>query len=225
MNISKIKRDNELYNLVLTGLISLKFEQQFAKVSKLAAGETIYLGKWLKRAKKKKLFSKLLAGDIDNFLNLYAVKGRNAGLASVFNEIYVDYRTAKYVPRDHMLTPKSRFDNAMQTLSADGWSLKLPITEDFSRENPYRATSPKEIFTSDLLWNGAFNEAQELTKPLSIFMVSNPQEVIDCLYLNGFLLIKGISFYDQQRTSYNEYTLFPNNRCSGDIAKPSKMFN
>lgn len=114
------KEDNiyqaDLINMILGGLIALKSEQQVGCVSRSPGSETLFLGKWLKRAKKQRHYPKSISESIDNFLMLYSQKGRNSDLTSSFNQIYNEYQTLKINSMDFQKSPKQRFDAVMDVL-------------------------------------------------------------------------------------------------------------
>jgi len=87
MSKEKDKYQADLINMILGGLIALKSEQQVGGVSCSSGSETLFLGKWLKRAKKQRHYPKSISEEIDNFLILYTKKGRNADLTSSFFQI------------------------------------------------------------------------------------------------------------------------------------------
>jgi hypothetical protein len=220
MNKAKLKKVIELYNLTLVGLIGLALEQ---KSRSLVVNETIFLGRWLKRIKKQRCYPKSLAGEIDYFLDLYLLKGRNADLANAFNKIYTELKIVQNVHLKNELADKVKFDAAMKVLAGSGWHVSLPITHDPKTGIPYRPEHLKEIFTTKWYWNDAFDEQQTLAKELSIFVVSDPQKVIDCLYHYGFISVKGMTSKDEQGNCFYQYILFPDNEYTGDIAYPSEF--
>lgn len=219
MNKAKLNQVIELYNMTLVGLIALALEQ---KTGSLVFNETIFLGRWLKRIKKQKCYPKSLSGEIDYFIDLYSLKGRNANLANAFNKIYKELKIVQNVHLKKGLTDKVKFDTAMKAL-ADDWHISLPIKHDPKTGIPYRPENRKEVFTTKWYWNDAFDEQQTLVKELSIFVVSNPQKVIDCLYLNGFISVKGMTSKDEHGNCFYQYILFPANDYTGDIAYPSEL--
>ncbi|MFT5760236.1 MAG: hypothetical protein ACI9LM_005020 [Alteromonadaceae bacterium] len=116
---------------------------------------------------------------------------------------------------------KMRFDAVMEALSVNDWSITLPIAHDSSTGSPYRPENKKEIFTTKGYWDNAFDKQNNLAKELSIFVVSVPQKVINCLYQFGFILIKGVVISDQEGNDYSQFILFPANEYNGDIAFPT----
>jgi len=221
----QFNKSTELYNLILGGLIALTSEQQIGKVTYRSVSENIFLGKWLKTAKKQKRYSRSISTEIDNLLKLYAIEGRSADLAALFYQIFSEFNMLKNMSQNFELSPKIRFDSAMSELAKDDWHISLPITHDRQTGEPYRPKNEKEIFTTKWYWDDAFNAQQELTKPVSIFVVSIPQDVVDCLYQHGFILIKGLTSIDDDGKCYFQYRIFPNNKCLGDAAIPTKYQN
>lgn len=219
MNQSKLKKVVALYNLVLGGLIALEFEKQ----KKITLNETIILGKWLKRAKKQKIYPKSLTEEIDYFIDLYYLKGRNANLSYAFNKIYRELKLVQDIPVTDKQPDKVRFDAAMEALSVNDWSITLPIAHDPSTGSPYRPENKKEIFTTKWYWDNAFDKQNNLAKELSIFVISTPQKVINCFYQFGFILIKGVVSSDKEGNDYSQFILFPANEYNGDIAFPTEV--
>lgn len=211
--------------MILGGLIALTSEQQIGKVNYRAVSENIFLGKWLKRAKKQRRYPRAISTEIDNFLQLYSIEGRSADLATLFYQIYREFQLLKDMSQSFELSPKQRLDDAMSELAKEGWLISLPIEHDRQKEEPYRPKNEKEIFTTKWYWDGAFDAKQELTKPVSVFVVSPPQDVIDCLYRQGFILVKGLTSRDEQGKYYYQYKIFPNNKCFGEAAIPTKYQN
>ncbi len=183
----------------------------------------MFLGKWLKRVKKQKLYPKRLATEINNLLNLYAYKGRNANLSSIFIRLFKEFKIIKKVSSKNKTPEKTRFDTAMNILAENDWHISLPIKQDHSKNKEYRATNAKELFTSEFYWKGAFDDRGKLSKEMSIFVVSPPQDVIDCFYSQGFILIKGLSCPDILGEYYYQYILFPENKCTGEVAMPTEI--
>jgi hypothetical protein len=211
----------DLINMILGGLIALKSEQQVGAVNRSPGSETLFLGKWLKRAKKQRHYPKGISEDIDNFLTLYTKKGRNADLTSSFYQIYNEYQTIKINDEDFKDTPKKRFDSAIEILKSKNWFISLPVVSDDITNGSYQSTKDKELFVMQDDWEGVFNDQNELVKPLSISVVSAPQEAIDALYLHGFILTKEAS-KKHIKGSYYQYKLFPGNKYEGSAAIPSK---
>ena len=214
----------DLINMILGGLIALKSEQQVGGVNRSPGSETLFLGKWLKRAKKQRHYPKGISEDIDNFLTLYTKKGRNADLTSSFYQIYNEYQTIKINIDDFKESPKQRFDSAMAVLKEKNWSISLPITHDDTVDGPYQSGKDKELFAMKSDWDDVFDDHNELVKPLSISVISRPQEAIDSLYLHGFILAKDAS-RKNIKGSYHHYKLFPDNKYNGTAAIPSKYKN
>jgi hypothetical protein len=69
-------------------------------------------------------------------------------------------------------------------------------------------------------WDDVFDDKNKLIKPLSISVVSTPQEAIDSLYLHGFILAKDA--IKNIKGSYHNYKIFPDNKYQGEAAIPSK---
>jgi len=210
--------------MVLGGLIALSSDQEVGMLTRKVASENIFLGKWLKSAKKQRRYPKSLSADIDNFLRIYLIEGRTGNLALLFKQLYNEFQMLKATPKTFPLTEKKRFDNAMSCLAKADWFISLPISHNKNIDTPpYRPTRKKEIFTSVSYWDGVFNEQNEISKPFSIFVVSEPQEVIDCLYEHGFVLVQGVSSHDDEGNCYFQYQILPNNDCHGNLAIPSKF--
>jgi len=214
----------DLVNMILGGLIALKSEQQIGSVNRSPGSETLFLGKWLKRAKKQRHYPKSISDNIDDFLALYTQKGRNADLTSSFYQIYNEYQTIKINADDFPNSPKQRFDTAMDLLKKKSWSISLPIAHDDIADGPYQSNKDKELFVLKKDWDEVFDDQNKFIKPLSLSVVSTPQEAIDSLYSHGFILAK-----DESRTniksSYHHYTLFPDNKYQGRAAIPSQYKN
>jgi hypothetical protein len=218
----QFNKSTDLYNLILGGLIALTSDQYIGKVTYRSVSENIFLGKWLKKAKKQKRYPRSVATEIDSLIELYSIEGRNADLAALFYQMFSEFKMLKHMSQNDELSPKTRFDNAMSELAKDGWHISLPIIRVQNISDPYRPKHDKEIFTTKWHWDGAFNAKKELTKLVSIFIVSPPQDVVDCLYLHGFILIKGSTSIDDDGKYYYQYKIFPNNKCIGDAAIPTK---
>ena len=221
----QFNKSTDLYNLILGGLIALTSEQNIGKVTYRAVSENIFLGKWLKKAKQQKRYPKSIATEIDNLIELYAIEGRSADLAALFNQIFSEFKMLKNMSQNFDLSPKTRFDNAMSELAQDDWHISLPIKHHPQTGKPYRPKYEKEIFTTNWYWDNAFNAKEELIKVVSIFVVSMPQDVIDCLYQHGFILIRGLTSRDDDGKCYCQYKIFPNNNCLGDAAIPTTYLN
>ncbi len=221
----QFNKSTDLYNLILGGLIALTSEQNIGKVTYRSVSENIFLGKWLKKAKQQKRYPKSIATEIDTLIELYAIEGRSADLAALFNQFFSEFKMLKNMSQNFNLPSKTRFDNAMSELAQDDWHISLPIIQDQNIIEPYRAKFDKEIFTTKWYWDDAFNSKQELTKLVSIFVVSMPQDVVDCLYHHGFILIKGVTSRDDDGKYYYQYKIFPNNQCIGNAAIPTEYQN
>lgn len=211
----------DLINMILGGLIALKSEQQAGTVNRSPGSETLFLGKWLKRAKKQRHYPKSISENIDNFLALYTTKGRNADLTSSFYQIYNEYRTIKINPDDFKNSAKQRFDTAMDVLKEKSWSISLPLVHDEAADGPYKSTKDKELFVMEKDWDDAFDDQGEIIEVLSLSVVSAPQEAIDSLYLQGFILAKDASKRNI-KGSYQHYNIFPENKYNGTAAIPSQ---
>lgn len=211
----------DLINMILGGLIALKSEQQIGTVSRSPGSETLFLGKWLKRAKKQRHYPKSVSENIDNFLALYTTKGRNADLTSSFYQIYNEYRTLKINTDDFKNSAKQRFNTATDVLKEKNWSISLPLSHDETLDGPYQSDKEKELFVIKTDWDDVFNDQGELIKPLTLSVVSTPQEAIDSLYSQGFILAKDASTTNI-KGSYHHYKLFPENKYNGAIAIPSQ---
>jgi len=221
----QFNKSADVYNLILGGLIALTSEQQIGKVTYRTVSENRFLGKWLKRAKKQKCYPKSISIDIDNLLDLYATKNISGDLSALFYHVFSEFQLLKNISKNFELSPKIRFDKAMNELTKDNWHISLPITHDRQTGKPYRPTNDKEIFTTNWYWDDAFDDQQALTKQVSIFVVSPPQNVIDCLYHYGFVLVKGLTSVDEQGKCFYQFKIFPENKYIGEAAIPTKYQN
>jgi len=221
MNKEENIHQADLINMILGGLIALKSEQQIGTVSRSPGSETLFLGKWLKRAKKQRHYPKSVSENIDNFLALYTAKGRSADLTSSFYQIYNEYRTVKINADDFKSNAKQRFDTAMDILKKKDWSISLPLDHDETANGPYQSNKDKELFVMKKDWDIVFNDEDELVEPLSLSVVSAPQDVIDSLYLHGFILAKDTSKKSTKDT-YHHFMIFPDNKYTGTAEIPSQ---
>lgn len=218
-----LNKSTDLYNLILGGLIALSSEQKVGKLARKVSSENTFLGKWLKRAKKQKCYPKSISADIDKLLQTYLNEGPKGNLASLFRKTHCEYQLLKAMPKQFSQTDKQRFDNAMKDLASEGWFITLPIEHSKNSAAPYRPTKAKEIFTTKWYWKGVFDEEKNLTKFFSIFVVSTPQAVINCLYEHGFILVRGLTTHDCEGNDYYQFQIFPMNDYCGDVAIPSKF--
>lgn len=221
MNKQESDLSFQLYNFILNALIALELEANEKSFVSSSSKKSLFLGAWLKKAKKQRRYPKSLAQEVENLINIYLLKGQRAKLSELLSEMIYEYRLLLNIKVNSELTAKFRFDSAMQALSIQGWKISLPITQDIDEQIPYRSSHSKEIFTSKRYWEGAFDKEHALCKEISIFVVSSPQLVIDYLYDYGFILIKGIKGCDHQGKFYYQYTIFPNNKCTGKPAIPT----
>lgn len=219
----KINHSDDLYNIILGGLIALSSEHENGSIKKSSMSDSVFLGKWLKRAKKQKSYSKSVSRDIDAFLLQYKIKGRLSKLGEKFNEIHQELHAIKGMPNAFDKKEKSRFDLVLAKLFIKGWYPSFPLVHNYKIDGPYRPEKEKEIFTTMWYWDGVFNEKGILIKPMSFFVFSSAQEVIDCFYEHGFLLAKSLSSIDDKGKKYYQFKLYPNNGCSGEIAIPTKF--
>ncbi|EDQ5072925.1 DUF2913 family protein [Salmonella enterica] len=115
-------KENKLECLELLtwcALVALKLEDQDkAKLSKMT--EHLFLMKWLSVAKKRKLFPKIVASDLDWLLNEGRRKGINANLK--FKIEYLKSTCHKDVKAQSLLF---RFTHAIETLKEMGWGSYL----------------------------------------------------------------------------------------------------
>lgn len=211
----------DLYNMILGGLIALRSAQEIGSVTRSPGSETLFLGKWLRRAKNQKRYSKTISAEIDNFLTLYVKKGRSAGLALTFDQICQEYQTCKIRYQVFENAPKARFDTAIEMLTKQDWSISLPIEQALEADEEYQGLKDKELYVTKLDWEGAFDDQGGLTKPLSIFIISMPQSVIDCLHTHGFIMAKVTSSNDIN-SHIHHYKIFPENKYHGVAAIPTK---
>jgi len=225
MNKIQFSKSTELYNLIIGGLIAMTSEQKVGKVNYHTGSENLFLGKWLKRAKKQRRYSRSISTDIDNMLQLYKTKNISGDLAALFYHVCSEFQLLRSMSKKFELSPKLRFDKAMNELSKDNWHISLPIPNDLQTGKPYRPQNEKEIFTTNWYWDDAFDTKEDLTKQVSIFVVSSPQNVIDCLYHHGFLLVKGLTSKDEQGKCFYQFIIFPENNYCGEAAIPTKYQN
>lgn len=221
MNKEENIHQADLINMILGGLIALKSEQQIGTVSRSPGSETLFLGKWLKRAKKQRLYPKSVAENIDNFLALYTAKGRSADLTSSFYQIYNEYRTVRINADEFKNSAKQRFDTAMDILKGKDWSIFLPLEHDETANGPYQSSKDKELFVMKKDWDNVFNDEGELVEQLSFSVVSTSQDVIDTLYLHGFILVKDTSKKSIKGNDHH-FLIFPDNKYIGTAAIPSQ---
>jgi len=215
MNKLEINHRIDLYNMMLGGLIALEFHKSREKS---VVNGTLFLGGWLKRVKKQKCYPKSASQHINYFLNLYKVKGRYSNLVNTFNCIRNELSYLYNMPLNKGASDNTRLDLAMKKLFDDGWSINLPIANDPTMNDPYRPRYKKEVFTTQWYWKNAFNDQQTLTKEISVFVISDPQPVIDSLYSNGFIITKGLSTEDEFGNKYYQFILYPNNAYLGEVA-------
>ncbi len=209
-------RSADLYNMALGGLIALFSEQKVGKLGRKVSSQNVFLGKWLKRVKKQRCYPKSLSADIDSLLYIYLVEGRSGNLALLFKQILYEYQLIKNMPTQFTHTDQERFDSVMRFLTKKEWFISLPIKQGNDAKKPYRPIAKKEIYTTLWYWNGAFNEHHKLVKSFSIFVFyASPefayaqQEVIDCLYEQGFILVQGLSSHDNLETVLININSYP----------------
>lgn len=108
----------------------------------------------------------------------------------------------------------------MNVFRGKSWSISLLITHDDTVDGDYQSSKEKELFVMEKDWDDVFDDKNKLIKPLSISVVSTPQEAIDSLYLHGFILAKDA--IKNIKGSYHNYKIFPDNKYQGEAAIPSK---
>ena len=158
MNELEMSKSVGLYDMILDGLIALTSDQLVGEISRKSVSETIFLGKWLKRAKKQKRYPRTISVDIDTFLHLYAVEGRSANLASLFHQIYREFQISSDVPQHFEFGSQKRFNMTIDKLAENGWHMSLPINQNEKVDEPYKPLYKKEIFTTKWYIYNAFNE-------------------------------------------------------------------
>jgi hypothetical protein len=212
----------DIYNMVLSGLIALNFEQIIGNLARTGGSKTIFLGKWLKLAKKQRRFPKTIAEEIDNLLSGYVKKGTSSDLIGTFTEIFDEFQVCKIKLKEFDNSPKKRFDSVMSLLSKHQWMITLPLIHNYQLDGLYQPIHEKELFATENDWQGTFDKNDQLNKPLRLYVVSNPQEVVDCFYAHGFILAKVKSINDD-KGNFHQLKLFPNNDYSGKAAIPSQV--
>jgi hypothetical protein len=210
--------------MVLSGLIALRLAQLSGNVSESSGNETIFLGKWLKRIQKQRLFPRTIAVEITDFITLYTKKGRAADIASSFNEIYYEFKVCKLRLKAFDSSEKSRFEDAVNILKKQSWLVTLPLIHDYVVDGPYHPNGQKEMFVTEIDWQDIFTEDGYLTKALSLYIASNPQNIIDAFYSLGFILARVKSSSDK-KISYHQFKIFPNNDYQGPAAIPSQIIH
>ena len=209
----------DLFNLILIGLIALKSEQNVGAVGYTSSSESIFLGKWLKLAKKQRRFPKSISTEIDNFLITHVKKGRSANLGKTFSQICTEYQICKIKLQSFENTPKNRFEAAVEMLVSQDWTVNLPVKHDFDNDGAYKPTKTKEIFMTEWDWSAMFDQDDSISVPVSIFVASDPQQVIDCLYAHGIILIT----IDQDKGTHTHFKIFPDNNYKGQVAVPTQF--
>lgn len=209
----------DLYNMILGGLLALSSAQNAGLVSYSPGSESIFLGKWLKLAKKQHRFPKSISTEIDNFLISYAKKGRSAGLSTIFSQICTEYQICKIRLQEFDQSPKQRFNTAMKILGNKDWIVHLPVDHDFEAKGAYKPNAPKEIFMTKWDWLEMFDEDDNVAKPVSLFVAGSAQEVIDCLYVHGFILVT----IDQDKGIHHHFKIYPKNIYKGVVTIPSQF--
>jgi hypothetical protein len=212
----------DLFGMVLSGLIALRLEQLSGNVSMTSGNETIFLGKWLKRVQKQRLFPRTIAGEINDFIALYTKKGRAADIASSFNEIYYEFKVCKLRLKDFDSSDKNRFEAAVDILRKQSWIVTLPLIHDYVVDGPYHPNNEKEMFVTEIDWQGIFTKDGYLTKPLSLYIASNPQNITDAFYSLGFILAR-VKSNTGTKVDYHQFKIFPNNDYNGPAAIPSQI--
>ena len=209
----------DLYSMILSGLIALHIAQKEGLISFSSGAESIFLGKWLKIAKKQRLFPKSISSEIDNLLLTYAKKGRSANLGHTFSQISTEYQVCKVKLEAFETSPKERFMEAMEMLTSQEWFASLPVDHDFDSHGPYKPTNVKEVFMKESDWLSMFDTDGNISTTVSLFVASDPQQVIDCLHAHGFILIT----VAQDKDIHHHYKIFPGNQYKGEVAIPTKF--
>lgn len=217
------KKYFDFYNLILGGLIALSSEQAIGNVSMAFSSESIFLGKWLKKVKKQKRYPKSISIEIDTFLELYSQHGQNSALGKLFNEKHKEIQIRNNLSCVFTGNVKFHFDKVINILKNEGWFISLPLDHDHKLFGPYRPSQKKELFTTAWHWDGAFHESGCFIKPFSFFIFGCPQEVIDSFYLNGLILIEGVTTEDENGNKYHQLKVFPNNEGIGKVAIPTEF--
>ena len=211
----------DFYNMILGGLIALRSEQKVGLLSYSSSSESLFLGKWLKLGKKQRRFPKTIATEIDSLLLRYSKNGRSANLGHVFSEIWSESQICKVRLQVFDQTPQKRFNEAMKSLADSNWLVSLPVKHDFESYGAYKPTGPKELFITEWDWLDMFDPDENIKKPVSLFVASCPQQVIDCLYTYGFILVT----IAQDNEIHHHFKLYPNNCYKGKVAIPSKFMD
>ena len=121
MNEHELDSSFELYNFILNALIALELEKNDQSLQSSSSRKTLFLGSWLKKAKKQRRYPKSLALEVENLINIYILKGRNANLSELLNEMIYEYKLVTGVLIKSKLPAKVRFDSAMTALAKEGW--------------------------------------------------------------------------------------------------------
>jgi len=212
----------DLYSMVLGGLLALQYEQMSNYASIPSGNKTIFLGVWLKRVKKQRLYKRSIAREIDGFIALYTKKGRDANLADSFNEIYHEFKLCKLRLKEFDKSEKNRFYSSIDLLKKQSWVVTLPLIHNYTSDGPYQPKTEKEVFVTEFDWKDVFSIEGFLTKPLSLYVVSAPQSLIDTFYSLGFIVVK-VKSKKETLVNYHQLKVFPNNDYSGIAAIPSQI--
>jgi hypothetical protein len=219
MKTSSTQYVSQMMAALTAGLIALQLDINAGSTGAASTSKSIFLGKWLKLAKKQRRFSRSVSTDIDLLLEYYSQKGRNAKLAEKFQQVYDETRIARTRFNEHYRPENERFMACATILSKQGWLCSIPLLHDICKLGPYTPAQEKELFISSFDFADKFDENGMLFDEISFFVVSEPTQVVNVFWQHGFVLALVAKSKDPKQHYYH-YRIFSKNIYDGAIEIP-----
>lgn len=219
MKTSSSQYVSQMMGAITAGLLALELDINAGSVGSGSTSKAIFLGKWLKLAKKQRRFNRSVNTDIDLLLECYSKKGRDAKLAEKFQQVYDETRIARTRFNEHSRSESERFMACATILSKHGWLCSIPLSHDICKLGPYKPVQEKELFISLFDFADKFDENGMLLDEISFFVVSEPTQVINVFWQHGFVLVLVAKSKDPTQHYYH-YRIFSKNIYDGAIEIP-----
>jgi hypothetical protein len=180
-----------------------------------------FLMAWLQQSIKQKRFPKPVTREAQLLQKLGRSRGQLAQLKKRLTQIFNDYSVAKAKINCAEGSYLRRMFDACALLGTDGWKCKVGLERDWGKEGAVDFEEKTLFCIKEHLEEG-FDDDGVLLMPASLFVVGDPQLMIDRFYE------KGLQLYSRQRNVYagkrqEHFEIWPNNKLPGAAANPSAI--
>jgi len=198
----------EIHTLLSTALAELEASQTSGRTPKNTLNEAHYLGAWVTTAMKQKRFDAITVPTLKAWQSKARSLGKNAGLKDQFT--YLEKCYSQVLDADKKVQPVTlpQIQALVAELEAEQWMVNIDLVVG-NKLNRHSGGAASLIICEDEMLK-CFDEEGILTKPISLYLRGDLQQLIKSSFKQNLLLHK-ITDYKSKVKYHGEFIVYPNN--------------